>query len=254
MKRLKALILAAGYATRLYPLTLNIPKPLLKITGKKAVIDFIVDDLITSARLDEIMVVTNHKFYADFSAWAKKGRRHVAITVVDDGTRSNEDRLGAIGDIYYTVRKKKITDDCIVIGGDNLFDRGFKNFLKFASAHRPFVSLGLFDIGNIKEATRFGVVNTDRKARVIDFQEKPARPKSTLVATCLYYYPAETLELLEKYVLDRSTSKDAPGNYIRWLLDQDAVYGFTLKKGNWYDIGHFDSYKEVVNQYNRMRT
>ena len=250
MKKAKALILAAGYATRLYPLTLSIPKPLLKITGKRTVIDFIVGDLIASAALDEIVVVTNHKFHADFSAWAQRRRSRVKITVLDDGTRSNEDRLGAIGDIYYAVKKRKITDDCIVIGGDNLFDRGFKNFLKFALTHKPFASLGLFDIRDKKEATRFGVVSIDKKARVVDFQEKPAKPKSTLVATCLYYFTARTLELLEKYVNDRSTSKDAPGNYIRWLLGQDAVYGFTLKKGHWVDIGHFDSYKEVVAEYN----
>ncbi len=250
---MQAVILAAGYATRLYPLTLNIPKPLLRITREKTVVDFIVDDLEASHLVDEIIVVTNSKFYRDFSGWAKSRGGRTPIVVLDDGTRSNEDRLGAIGDIYYAVTKKKIAGDLIVIGGDNLFDRGFGRFLKFAAKKRPFASLGLFDIRSKKDATRFGVVGIDRTSKVSSFEEKPARPKSTLVATCLYYFPKATLALLKKYVFDPKTSKDAPGNYIRWLFGEDRVYGFTLKQGHWHDIGHFDSYKEVVAQFNQKR-
>jgi glucose-1-phosphate thymidylyltransferase len=251
MRKIKAIVLAAGYATRLYPLTLNIPKPLLKIKKDKAVIDFIVDELDKSGLIEEIVVITNHKFCADFSRWGATRRLRAKLTVIDDGTRSNDDRLGAVGDIDFAVRKRKITCDLVVIGGDNLFDRGFAKFLQFGSNHRPFSSLGVFDIHHKKEATRFGVVALDRNKKVASFVEKPQTPTSTLVATCLYYFPAETLVFLKKYMEDRTTSKDAPGNYIRWLLGEDAVYGFTLKQGHWYDIGHFDSYKEVVAQYNR---
>ncbi len=250
-RHIKAIILAAGYATRLYPLTLNIPKPLLRITRAKTVIDFIVDDLAGSGLVDEAVVITNNKFYGDFLSWSKARSKNIRVSVVNDGTVSNEDRLGAIGDIYYAVKKKKISGDTIVIGGDNLFDRGFANFLKFALDKRSFASLGLFDIRDKKEATRFGVVSVDKACRVTSFEEKPAKPKSTLVATCLYYFPQAALSLLEKYIRDPRTSKDAPGNYIRWLLGQDKVYGFTLSKGHWHDIGHFDSYKEVVAQFNK---
>ncbi len=246
----KAVILAAGYATRLYPLTLNIPKPLLQVTYKKAVIDFIVDDLSDSHLPDEIVVVTNHKFFPQFSDWAKK-RRDSRISVLDDGTRSNQDRLGAVGDIYYAVKNKAINSDLIVIGGDNLFELGFGKFLKFAQFKRPFASLGLFDIKCRQEASRFGVVKTDSQGKVVSFEEKPAKPKSTHVATCLYYLPKRTLKLLDRYIADPKTSKDAPGNYIRWLMEHDTVFGFALEDGNWHDIGHFDSYKEVVKRFNR---
>lgn len=251
METKKAVILAAGYATRLYPLTLNIPKPLLKVTKDKAVIDFIVEDLIRSRSVDEIIVVTNHKFYRDFAAWAKKHRRRIAVTVLDDGTQSNTDRLGAIGDLFFAVRRKSIKIDCIVVGGDNLFDRGIDHFLKFAVRHRAYPSMALYDLKCKKEATRFGVVQLDRKNRIIGFEEKPARPKSTLAATCLYYFPRRTLTLLNAYMDDPKTSKDAPGYYIRWLLKADQVYGFALKQGHWYDIGHLDFYKDVVAQFNR---
>ncbi|MFH0940522.1 MAG: nucleotidyltransferase family protein [Candidatus Omnitrophota bacterium] len=254
-KHIKAIILAAGYATRLYPLTLNIPKPLLKITRSKTVVDFIVDDLQASGLVEEAIIVTNNKFYGDFSRWSKTRSqarsKKILVSVLNDGTTSNEDRLGAIGDIYFAVKKKKISGDTIVIGGDNLFDKGFAGFLKFAAGKKPFASLGLFDIRDKKEATRFGVVSVDSVSRVSSFEEKPLKPKSALVATCLYYFPQPKLAFLEKYILDPKTSKDAPGNYIRWLLEQDRVYGFTLSKGHWHDIGHFDSYKEAVAQFNR---
>ena len=249
--KIKAIILAAGYATRLYPLTLNIPKPLLKIKKDKAVIDFIIDDLQANPFMDEMIVVTNHKFYRDFSEWAKKRKKKIPLTVLDDGTRSNDDRLGAIGDIYFAVKKKKINSALLVIGGDNLFDRGFGKFLKFALNKKRFPSLGLFDIRDRKAASRFGVVSIDKDSEVTCFEEKPLRPKTTLVATCLYYFPCDTLKRLKEYVLDRTTSKDAPGNYIQWYLNRDTVYGLILKKGHWYDIGHFDSYKEVVARYNK---
>jgi glucose-1-phosphate thymidylyltransferase len=244
-------VLAAGYATRLYPLTLNIPKPLLHITRDKTVIDFIVAELEKIAGVKEIIVVTNHKFAGDFKVWAKKRRSKLSISVLDDGTHCNEDRLGAVGDISYAVKKKKIDSDFLVFAGDNLFDQGVGRFYEFATSRRPHASIGLFDIGSKKDACRFGVVTVDRRGKILSFEEKPAKPKSTLVATCLYFFPQETLKLLERYVSDQETSKDAPGNYIRWLLGATGVYGFTLKKGHWHDIGHFDSYKEVVSQFSK---
>lgn len=253
-EKITAVILAAGYATRLYPLTLNIPKPLLKVSADKTVIDCIVDNLKASGIVARVVVVTNSKFYQDFKAWARRKKSQIAVTVVDDGTSSNSDRLGAVGDIDYVVRSKKITGDFVVVGGDNLFDRGIEKFLKFALKHKPFPSLGLFDIKDKKSATRFGVVSVNREDRVTHFEEKPAKPRSTTVATCLYYFPAQTHKYLKAYVSDPLTSKDAPGNYIRWLMEKSGVFGFTLEKGHWYDIGHFDSYKEVVKQFTNKYT
>jgi len=247
----RAVILAAGYATRLYPLTLNMPKPLLFVRPGKTVIDFIVDQLEAVPAIKEIIVVTNHKFYSDFLTWSQRRKHSVKLTVLDDRTQSNEDRLGAVGDLYFAVKKRKVTSDLIVFGGDNLFDHGFGKFIEFAQRNRPFASLGLFDIRSKKEATRFGVVNVDKNLKVICFEEKPKKPKSTQVATCLYYFPKETLSLLTKYMKDATTKKDAPGNYIHWLLEEKGVYGFTLEQGHWVDIGHFDSYKDVVNRFNK---
>ncbi|MFA5038229.1 MAG: nucleotidyltransferase family protein [Candidatus Omnitrophota bacterium] len=246
--RTKAIILAAGYATRLYPLTLGIPKPLLKITPDKAVIDFIVDSLVGS--VEEIFVVTNRKFYADFQAWRRGRGPAERISVINDGTRCNEDRLGAIGDIYDVIARENVASDVVVVGGDNLFEKSFDPFLSFARRSSPRASLGLFDIKDRASASRFGVVSVDRRGRLTRFQEKPRDPKSTLVATCLYYFPAQTLPLLKTYALDETTSNDASGNYIRWLMERQEVYGFTLTKGHWFDIGHLDSYKEVVARYN----
>lgn len=247
---MRAIILAAGYATRLYPLTLNIPKPLLKVTGNKAVIDFIVRDL-ASCGVEDVTVVTNRKFFGAFSCWAKRASDGLKrLTVLDDGTTTNQNRLGAVGDLYFAVKRQRITDDLVVAGGDNLFDRGFKPFLDCARSRRPYASLGLFDIRDKKEATRFGVVSVDREGRVVSFQEKPSRPKSSCVATCLYYFPAENLPFLKKYMDDKTTSKDAPGNYIRWLMQHDRVYGYALKQGHWHDIGRFEAYQEVVAQFN----
>ena len=252
--RWKAVILAAGYATRLYPLTLNIPKPLLYVTPERTVLDFIADDLSRCPGIDEIIVVTNNKFYQEFRGWAGARRQRCAISILNDGTRTNDDRLGAIGDIFYAVKKKKIDCDVAVIGGDNLFDKGFKGFFDFARGKSPYASLGLFDIKSRTEAMRFGVVTTDRADKVVDFEEKPQHPHSTTVATCLYYFPRRTLGLLRRYVADPGQSKDAPGHYIRWLMEKDTVYGLTLKEGRWHDIGHFDSYKEVVNLYHLRRS
>ncbi len=252
---LKAVILAAGYATRLYPLTLNIPKPLLKVTGDKAVIDFIVDDLERSGKVDEVCVVTNAKFYGDFRRWAERRRSgarsaRAVLTVLNDGTTSNADRLGAVGDMHYAIRRRGISGDCVVVGGDNLFDRGFGSFLSFARGKEPYASLALFDIGSRRDARRFGVVKCASDGHVGSFEEKPDKPLSSCVATCLYYFPARVLALLEKYIADKTTSKDAPGNFIRWLMEHDRVYGFSLHRGHWVDIGHFDSYKDVVRRYN----
>jgi glucose-1-phosphate thymidylyltransferase len=249
-EKIKAVVLAAGYATRLYPLTRNIPKPLLQVTSHKTVIDFIGDDLSADGRVDEITVVTNHKYFGDFSAWARRRRTRVPVHVLDDGTLSNADRRGAIGDMAFAVKHRKIDGDLVVVGGDNLFDVGVSRFLDFAQARRPRVSLGLFDVHDRVAARRFGIVGLDRLKRVVSFEEKPARPKSTLAATCLYYFPKESLAHLKTYIRDRDTSNDAPGNYIKWLMKKTGVSGFAIRGGHWFDIGHMESYKEVLALYN----
>lgn len=233
---MKALILAAGYATRLYPLTREYPKPLLKVR-RKLIIDYIIDKLAVPDEVDEIIIVTNNKFISKFRKWRKSVRSRKPITLVDDLTRNNTDRLGAIGDVDFAINKKRIKDDLLVIGGDNLFSGGLKRFLKFAINKKPAITVGLYKLKDLKEAVRYGVAKLNKDKRVIYFKEKPSKPDSNLVAMCLYYIPGARLGLIKDYMLI-SKKADATGNYIDWLKDRIDTYGFIFR-GWWYDIGDY---------------
>jgi len=240
---MKALILAAGYATRLYPLTIEYPKPLLTIEHRP-IIDYIIDKLNVIDQIDEIVVVTNSKFISRFKHWRSKMRLVKRISLVDDLTKDNATRLGAIGDMDFTINKKNIKDDLLVIGGDNLFDRGLSDFLSFAKANSSHPVIGAYEIRSVKKARHYGVVNLNKKNKVIGFQEKPKNPKSTLVAMCLYYFPKARLGLIKKYLNRRAKKHDATGLYIDWLRKKVPVYGFIFK-GSWYDIGDHQFYNEA---------
>jgi glucose-1-phosphate thymidylyltransferase len=274
---MKALVLAAGYATRLYPLTKEYPKPLLTV-GQRPIIDYIIDKLETLDGIDEIIVVTNSKFISYFKEWVARRKTKKRISLVDDLTKDQKARRGAIGDMDFVINKKGLKDDLLVIGGDNLFDGGLKDFLLFAKANEPHPVIGAYNIKDMHEAAKYGVIKLDKNNRVIDFQEKPALPETTLVAMCLYYFPKEKLGLVKEY-LDTRTDKprpslkystslkeergsprpsskyktslkeergkhDATGFYIDWLRKQEAVYGFIFA-GRWYDIGHPEFYEEA---------
>jgi len=156
---------------------------------------------------------------------------------VDDLTKSNADRLGAIGDVNFVINKKGIKEDILVIGGDNLFSAGLARFLRFACQKKPAVTIGLYKLRHLKDASKYGVVKLNSDNRVIHFQEKPKSPKSRLVAMCLYYVPGASLGLIKDYMkLNRKA--DATGNYIDWLKDRADTYGFVFQ-GSWYDIGDF---------------
>ncbi len=233
---MKALILAAGYATRLYPLTREYPKPLLEVRGK-FIVDYIIDKLAVLDEVNEIIIVTNTKFISKFREWKKKAKSRKPITLVDDLTKSNTDRLGAIGDVNFAIDKKRIKEDLLVIGGDNLFSGGLTRFLKFAINKKPAVTIGLYKLKDLKEAVRYGVAKLNKDKRVICFKEKPSKPDSNLVAMCLYYIPGARLRLIKDYMLI-SKKVDATGNYIDWLKDRVDTYGFIFR-GSWYDIGDY---------------
>jgi len=230
------LILAAGYATRLYPLTKEYPKPLLEVSGRP-IIDYIVDKLNCVDAVDEIIVVTNSKFISRFRGWKKKVKSPKAITLVDDQTKSNADRLGAIGDINFVIDKKHIKEDTLVIGGDNLFNGSLKEFLKFATDKKSAVTLGLYKLSRLKDASRYGVAKLNKENKVVYFKEKPANPESKLVAMCLYYLPGKRLGLIKDFIKVRKVA-DATGNYIGWIKDKIDTYGFIFS-GSWYDIGDY---------------
>ncbi|MFA6350264.1 MAG: nucleotidyltransferase family protein [Candidatus Omnitrophota bacterium] len=244
---MKALILAAGYATRLYPLTRNFPKPLL-VVNKKPIINYIVDKLSRIEECDEIFVITNNKFFPHFKKWAKTIKSPKKISVINDKTLSLKDRRGAIGDMYYAIIKMKINNDLLVIGGDNLFNKDLSGFVRFVLSKKRHPCIGAFDIMDKKIARNYGVIKIDASKKIINFQEKPKAPASTIVAMCLYYFPASKLDLVGEYLSSRSHKNDATGFYIDWLRKVEAVYGYVFG-GRWFDIGNKEFYKEASNTF-----
>ena len=238
---MEVLILAGGYGTRLYPLVTDTPKPLLKINDKKSLIDFTLDKVYPLEGLTRIYVVTNNKFYDNFVEWEKTLKdKPCPIKIINDGTNTPEDRLGSIGDIHFVIKNENIQDDLVVIGGDNLFDYELKDFIQFAGKSKPYVTVGLYDIKDISQATKFGVVGLGNDT-ISSFEEKPKEPRSSLIAMCLYYFPREMLASVGEY-LNETKKADKAGEYIQWLFQKTDVYGFTFQ-GQWYDIGSIESYR-----------
>lgn len=242
---MKLLILAAGYATRLYPLTLNKAKPLLDVAGKP-IIEHVLTTTHGLKQIDHIYIVTNDRFAAGFETWASHYLREVGgppITVVNDHSTSEEDRLGAIGDIQFVISSHKIQDDLFVIGGDNLFEEKLDNFILFAQSHSP--TVGVYDVGDFELAKKYGIVAVDASARLTYFEEKPPQPRSTLAAICLYFYPHTALPHIGHYISE-GNNHNQPGRLIQWLYTRVPVYTYEIK-GRWLDIGDHKSY-ELANR------
>jgi glucose-1-phosphate thymidylyltransferase len=243
---MKALILAAGYAVRLYPLTKEFPKPLLKVGGRP-IIEHIIDKLEAVADIDEIIIVTNSKFISSFRQWSTGLKTKKRISLVDDLTVNLSDKRGAIGDMDFAINKKRVKADLLVVGGDNIFDADLRAFYAFAKENKPYPVIGVYDINDIHEATKYGIVKLDSRNRIVDFKEKPKAPKSTLVAMCLYFFPKEKIKLISKYLKSKAHKSDATGFYIDWLRREGPVYG-CIFSGRWYDIGDrkfYDKAKET---------
>lgn len=244
---MKALILAAGYGTRLHSLGKDTPKALLEV-AHKPLVDYILEKILPLPGLNEILLVTNDKFYAVFEEWRKRQTAcPYPLRIVNDGTKTPEDRLGSIGDIHFVLKNIPLKDDLLVIGGDNLFDYTLDEYRGFAQSNSPSVTVGLYDIHHLEKAKDFGVVKLDDNRRLVSFEEKPAHPQSTLIAMCLYYLPQKSLGLVEDYLVE-SNSSDTAGDYIRWLCRKNTVYGFRFT-GRWYDIGSVESYREAQEQF-----
>lgn len=225
---MKLIVLAAGYATRLYPLTLDRPKPLLPVGGRP-MLEHILERLAPIG-IDTTYVVTNSKFAPQFEDWAT-GRD---VEVVDDGTATEEDRLGAIGDLGLVLERAAIDDDLIVVAGDNLFDRDLDGFGELAREKQA-PALAVYDVGDLGEMRKYGAVEVDDDDRVVGFEEKPADPRTTLAALALYHYPRAALPLVRRY-LDEGNNPDQPGRLIAWLHTRTPVYAWRFE-GRWYDIG-----------------
>ncbi|MBI2471508.1 MAG: nucleotidyltransferase family protein [Planctomycetes bacterium] len=239
---MKALILAAGYGTRLYPLTENTPKPLLPIAGKP-IIEYIIKKINHLRFIDKIYIVTNEKFLSHFQTWLGSFSRNTNIELINDGTTSESDRLGTIGDIQLAIAEKMIDDDLLIIGGDNIFTGNLDAFIAFAQRKNPASSIGMVNLKDLSAAKRFGVVEFDSSSQVIGFQEKPEQPNSSFVSMCLYYFPQCKLDRFSEY-LASGNYYDAMGHFIGWLSQVDEVYGcnFTEK---WFDIGDKQAYYDA---------
>jgi glucose-1-phosphate thymidylyltransferase len=243
----KAIVLAAGYATRLRPLTDHVPKQLLPVGGRP-ILDHVVEKIEEIADVDAIYVVTNARFAPDFEGWAADRRGRVRPAIVDDGSSSNETRLGAIGDIDFTVRTARLEyEDLLVVAGDNLFDFSLRDFVAFWREKRIASCLAVYDVGDRELARQYGVVALDDDDRVVSFVEKPAEPASTLAATAAYIYDRHHVPLIARYVAEGNVA-DQPGHLVAWLLRHEPVYGYRFV-GEWFDIGSPAQLLEADNRF-----
>lgn len=240
---MKCLILAAGYATRLYPLTENFPKPLLKV-GQKTILDWLVDDIDTAGAVNEYVVISNHKFAHHFEAWAKEKKQK--ITVVDDGTDSNETRLGAVKDIQFAIDVLELDEDMLVIAGDNVLDFSLTKFVAYAQEKKTSCVMRYFEPEKAK-LRKSGIVSMDENDRVLRMDEKPAEPATNWCCPPFYYYTREDAKLVAKGI-DSGCGTDAPGSFIAWLCQQTAVHAMEMP-GSRYDIGNLESYEKVTAEY-----
>jgi glucose-1-phosphate thymidylyltransferase len=239
----KALLLAAGYATRLRPLTDTIAKPLLPVGGRP-MIEWIVDRVSELGEIREIDVVTNSRYAAEFREWAA-GRN---IVVHDDGTSSNDDRLGALGDVAFAAEQGNLDDDdLLVIAADNLFEFSLRNYVNFWREKGEASAIAVHRLADPSLATLYGVVELDDEDRVVSVEEKPAAPRSDLVSTATYLFSRDHVRLLERYLAE-GHPPDPPGRFIVWLHDREPVYGYRFSE-DWLDIGDPAQLLEADNRY-----
>lgn len=240
---MKCLILAAGYATRLYPLTENFPKPLLRV-GDKTILDWLIDDIDTLGLVDEYVVISNHKFAHHFDGWAAAKRQK--ITVVDDGTSTNETRLGAVKDIQYAIDELGLDDDMLVIAGDNLLDFSLTKFLTYAKEKNASCIMRYYE-PVMEKLVKCGVVTIDEEDKILRMTEKAPEPETHWCCPPFYYYTREDAKLIRKGI-EAGCGVDAPGSYITWLCTEVPVYAMEMP-GSRYDIGNLESYERVKQEY-----
>lgn len=238
---MKVIVLSAGYGTRLYPLTKNKPKMLLPI-AERPMIDYTIEKLNDVEEIDEYLVVTNHRFADQISEWAGSAPTDRPVKVIDDDTFSNDDRIGAIGDIRCVLGEENITEEYLVIASDNLFEFDPGALVAFYR-EKGGATVALKDMTGSPLISQYSVVNLDENGKVVRFEEKPANPKTFLISTCCYIFPADNRDMIDKYLAE-GNNPDAPGYYIQWLYSKKDVYGFVFTE-SWFDIGDIDSYNEA---------
>ena len=248
---MKLIILAAGYATRLYPLTLNQPKPLLPVAGKP-MIEHVLDRISGISAIDHAYVVTNAKFASHFEKWAEgyhHPKAHFGFTIVNDGSTDDSNKLGAIGDMHLVMTKHQIDEDIIVVGGDNLFSEDLSEFGDYCLQKNSPVT-GVYDVGDLEEIKKYNSIEIDEDNRIIYFEEKPKVPKSTLTGIALYYYPKGMLKLIHQYIAE-GNNPDQPGRLVQWLYPRVPFYVWKVP-GIWFDIGSLESLEEANQVFSNL--
>jgi len=249
---MKVLILAAGYATRLYPLTLTQPKPLLPVAGQP-MIEYVLDNLAPIGGIDRVYVVTNAKFAGHFQQWSeayRAGKSKLDFTIVNDGSTDDRNKLGAIGDLNLVITRGKIGDDLIVVAGDNLFSQSLEDFGRHCRKMNAPV-LAVYDVGSLEEIKKYNSISLDAAGRITFFEEKPAQPASTLTGIALYYYPKAVLPLIQQYVAE-GNNPDQPGRLVQWLYPRTPVYTWRVP-GIWFDIGSRESLEQAGQIFAKLR-
>jgi glucose-1-phosphate thymidylyltransferase len=243
----KLIVLAAGYATRLHPLTLNQPKPLLPVADKP-MMEHVLDNLMPVDEIDQIFIVTNDKFAEHFQRWAnnyKTGDKVRPIEIINDRSTDDASKLGAIGDLNLVLNQADIDNDIIVVGGDNLFSKSLEGLSDYCRGRQAPV-LGVYDVGNLEEIKKYNSIEIDDQDRITFFEEKPEQPKSTLTGIALYYYPRAVLPLIRQYIAE-GNNPDQPGRLVQWMYPRTPFYVWRVP-GIWFDVGA----KETLAEANRV--
>ncbi len=240
---MKCIVLAAGYATRLYPLTENFPKPLLKV-GEKTILDWLLDDIHTAGLVDEYIVISNHKYVEHFHAWAKT--RMLPITVLDDGTSSNAPRLGAVRDIQFAVDALSLDDDLLIIAGDNVLDFSLTGFLRYAIEKGTSCTMR-YPESDENRLRKSGVSEIDEAERLLSMEEKPEHPKSHWCTPPFYFYRANDARKIRDAIAD-GCGTDAPGSLVAWMCRHTVMHSMEMP-GKRFDIGNLESYELAQKTY-----
>lgn len=249
MKTMKCVVLAAGYATRLYPLTENFPKPLLEIAGK-TILDHLLRDLENIDEVDEYIIVSNHRYYGHFKKWGAMASFKKPLTILDDGSKSNETRLGAVRDLLFAVKTCGIDDDIFVLAGDHVIDFSFASFVAFfkeknASAIMCFIENDI----NILRAS--GILTLRGDFKVVDMIEKPKDPPTNWASPPFYLYRREDLPLISACI-ENGGGVDAPGHLAAYVAKHSSLYAMVMP-GNRYDIGDYESYARVKAEFSAKK-
>lgn len=248
---MKLIILAAGYATRLYPLTRSQPKPLLPVAGKP-MLEHVIDNIATIRYIDHAYIVTNAKFVRHFENWAKgycHPNLHFDFTIVNDQSTDDSNKLGAIGDMHLVMTKYEIDDDIIVVGGDNLFSHDLAEFGEFCKQKNAPVT-AVYDVGDLEEIKKYNAIEIDEDGRITYFEEKPKLPKSTLTGIALYYYPTSVLPLINQYIAE-GNNPDQPGRLVQWMYPRVPFYVWKVP-GLWYDVGSLETLEEANRVFGQL--